>query len=614
MAKLHTILQCFVDINLELDEDSGFLVNGVSANSDLPKISFDERTYSVTENQTIEVAFSLDAPSVNGLEEVEVAIVVNNTDAIDFSTLGEVFPKTFSFSAGQQTQTIEFKANFDLLEEGSESFDVIFGALINASPGQYITTTVNIIDATNLKEVFIDEQGGVVTPGDNATLAFSLLEGSSRNIFVKLDSPSVLGVEAVDVQFSNLSAASNDYVYGGTSTLSWAIGEQTKTLSIEASADDEIESDENLKIELANPVNANTSTFTEATLTINDASPEARYATINLQGSYIQKGDYTSNVQARYIRRNTAVSYSDTTWAMFLRFGDPIEQDYYTFNPPSSSSFAPVCGEGCIQAPAAQLQSFQQDNKMFFGQNPVTEEYGDFRLRIKNVGTYPAQINGTTIGVNDSITVDIDELEYKFKLPANNVLLAAGTFYEGSPLSEDTLTQCLYEFTFEIDYDGLNFVLRDSDNSVSGNKEFNLGTHQFVETYISNDADLPQNQHMLVCEYANVFPYWESANLVFPNTSPYCLPAAGFGQDLPYPTSNATDLQNVYIDGIMFMHQTAQNQNSTSTTKSEHVGFYFWPSGQTAVENGCDSRNIQDPTGVFAPILQTTSIPFQVIV
>jgi hypothetical protein len=610
MAKLHTILQCFVDINLELDEDTGFLVNGVPANSSLPKASFDESSYNVVEGQTVEVSFSLDAPSVSGLEEIEVAIVVNNTDVTDFSTLGETFPKTFGFSAGQQTQVFNLQANSDLFEEDPESFDVIFGSLTNAAPGQYITTTINIVDSTNLKEVFIKEQGGVV---NNGNLEFIILEGASRNIFVELESPSTQGVEAVDVQFSNLSAAANDYVYGGTTTLSWAIGEQTKVLEIAASDDDEIEDDEILQIQLVNPVNVNPATHSTATITINDTSPEARYATINLQGTYIQKGDYLPNVQARYIRRNTTVSYSDNTYEMFIRFGDFIEQNWQTFNPPNTSTYAPVCGENCITGYDPQsLPIFQQDSKIFFGKNPDTEEYGDLRLRIKNVGSHPAKISGTTIAVNDSITVDVDEFEYKFKLPANNTLLAAGTFYEGAPLTEDTLTECLYEFTFEIDYDGLNFVLRDSDNSVSGNKEFLLGIFNLVETYNTNDADLPQNQHMLVCEYANVWPFWEE-NYVWPQTSPHCIAGANFSnQDIPYPTSN-TDLQNVYIDGIMFMHQTAQNQNSVSSTKSEHVSFNFWPSGQTATDNGCSSVNVQDPTGAFAPQLQTTSIPFQVI-
>lgn len=611
MARIHTILKHFVDINLELDEDAGFLVNGVSANSELPDISFEEPFYNVIEGQNVEISLSLNAPSVNGIEEVEVFIIANNTGVTDFNNLGETYPKIFSFSTGQQTQTLTLHANSDLFEEDLESFDVIFGMLTNVNPGQYITTTVNIIDSTNLKKVFIDEQGGVV---NNEIIEFTLLEGATRNIFVKLDSPSTLGVESIDVQFSNISAANNDYVYGGTSNLSWAVGEQVKVLEIAANNDNEIEDDETLLIQLVNPYNVNPITHSTANLTINDASPDARFATINLQGTYIQKADSLPNVEARYIRRNTSAISSDNTWKMFIRFGDFIEQDYQTFTPPNTSNSAPVCGENCISGyNPNNLQNFNQPNKIFFGKNPDTNKYGDLRLRVKNVGTFPAKISGVTIGVNDSITVDIDKFEYKLKLPANAQLLTAGTIYEGTPLSEDTLINCIYDFTFEIDYDGINFVLRDSNNSVSGNKEFNLGTFVLSDTYTSVNADLPQNQHMLVCEYANVWPYWEE-DYVSPNSAPYCLPAATpQNQDLLYPNSN-TDLQNVYIDGIMFMHQTVQNQNSVNATKSEYVSFNFWPSGQTAADNGCSSVNIQDPTGALAPQLQTTSIPFQVIV
>mgnify|MGYP001599759783 CR=1 FL=1 len=615
MARIHTILQCFVDLNLETDENSSYSLN-------LPKISFEQPIYSIIEGQTIGVVVTLDSPSENGLEEVELGVVINNTSVSDFSNLGQTYPQTLIISAGEQTKTLSFLANTDLFEEGVESFDLILGFFTNTTPGQYITTTVNIIDETNLRQVSIDEQGGFVIPGTSdadsftstpPSLGFSAIEGASRNIIIALDSPSVLGVESVDVEFTNISANSSDYVVAGSTTLSWAIGEQNKIITVQANDEGVIEDDETLNIKLVNPVNVDIVSFSQANFTIIDTAPAARFVTANFQGFYIQKGKSTPNVEARYITRNTTVSTQDETWRMFIRFGDYINQNYQTFNPPSVVIGAPVCGDNCISGYNASLPpAFQQDTRVFFGKNPVTLEYGDLRLRVKNIGTYAAVVGGTTLSVGDSIVLDIDTFNYKIKLPANNALLSGGTFYNGAPLLEDSLTECIYDFTFEVDYEEFNFQLRNSDNSVSTTKEFYLGSFVFNDTFLSLDADNSANYYNLVTQYSNVWPYWES-NFVFPATGPYCLTMGTlFSPDPDYPTASG-DLQDVFVDGIMFLHQDSANQASPSLTKTQYLGFNFLSNNQKAQDSGCISVNIQNPFTAFGPQLLTVSIPFDVI-
>lgn len=612
-TKIHTILQCFVDLNLETDENSQYFLK-------LPKVSFEKSSYSIVEGETVSVKISLEAPSEAGLEEVELGLVINNTSASDFTTLGESYPKTLIFSAGEQTKIFKFQATTDLIENEVESFDLILGFFTNTIPGQFITTKINIIDETNLKEVSINEQGGSIIPGitDGVTsippsLNFSVLEGSAKNVTVSLSSPSVLGIESVDVEFTNITTSAADHNSTGVIPLTWAVGEQNKIINVESNQDEDIEGDETLQIKLVNPTNVNIVSFSEAKMKILDAAPAARYATANFQGLYIQKAKAGQNVEARYIRRNTITDIQDTTWRMFIRFGDYIEQNYLTFNPPSTIPSAPVCGEGCISGynPFA-LPAFQQNNKMFFGKNPESQAYGDVRLRIKNMGSHPCNISGTTVAVNDSITITIDKFDYKIKLPANDVLLSAGTFFGGSPLSNDTLVECNYGFTFEIDYDGINFQLREWDNTVSSNKEFNLGVHRFDTTFTSSDADLPSNFYNLVTEYSNVWPYWES-DFVWPHTSPYCLlPGNIITQDPPYPTDTG-DLQDIKVDGIMFLHQDTANQTSPSSTKTQYIGFEFLTNGQKVSDSGCTSVNIQYSGGAFPPVLQTSSIPFKVV-
>jgi hypothetical protein len=626
MAKINTILQCFVDLNLELDENAVYSL-------DLREVSFEQPRYDVIESGQIDVVILLDSPSENGLEEIDINIVANNTSLSDVNFLGEVYPQTIAFSAGQQSHTLSFSANIDLFEEGTESFDIIISYFTNTNPGQFITTTVNIIDQTDLKEVFINEQGGVLSSQDTGVVEFSALEGSEKKIRISLDSPSVLGVESVDLLLTNITTSPGDYLGAvGTTNISWTPGEQHKDIQIFANADDEIEDSEVLKIELINPVNLNIISPSEATLTILDSSPEPLYANINIQGTYVQwGGEGYPTIEGRYIRENVAGTSYETPQneRRFIKFGEPLEKSYTQFNEPNGQSqgFGFDAGNNVIVGYDESLfGNLQKTNVVFFGErpsisfgpgtswsvNPGTPEYGDLRLRIRNAGAFPVIIDGNAVASGDSITVVVDKFDYNITLPANSGFLQASTFYNGVLLSQDTLTECIYEFIFEVDFEELNFQLRNESNSVSPNKEISIGTHVFVETYTQTDSELPQNRHNLITGVKNVWPFWES-QFSFPNNSAYCIAGGNMSNLSPnYPTTN-TDLQSVLFDGIPFLYQDSTTENNTSTTKTSYQNFYFLPSGQTAASSGCTGVNIEYPPilGTNAPY--TVSMPFFVL-
>lgn len=605
-TRIHTTLQCFVDLNLETDENSKFFLN-------LPKVSFERRFYTAPEGSVLDIDISLEFPSEAGQEEVEVGIVLNNTSINDFSAIGSSYPQTLIFSAGEQTKTLKFQINDDLVQSEIESFDLVLSFFTNTIPGQYTTTTVNIINLTTLRNISINPSGGAIITDEQSTqsLEFGVLEGSNKVILISLDSPSLTGTESVGVQFTNISTSSSDHNSNGIVSLSWDVGEQNKIININANIDEFVEEDEFLEVKLINPINATISEFSAAKLKIVDSGLDVGYATANFQGFYAQKGNSGPNVEARYIKKNTTALYPDDTWRMFIKFGDYIEQNYLTFNPANTSQTAPICGSGCIDM--YNPSSLQGSNKIFFGKNPITEEYGYLRLRIKNRGTYPCSISGTTLAVDESITVVVDRFDYKIKLPANDVLIPAGNTHQGITVSNDTLVECNYEFTFEVDYDGVGFVLRNFDNTVSPNKEFNLGVHRFDTTYFSTYADLPLNYYNLVTGYSNVWPYWESNPNFIQGSAPLCLPSGNMLNLAPeYPT-NMTDLKNVLVDGIMFLHQDYLNQNSANTTKTQYTSFSFLPNGQKASNSGCTSVEIEFGGWIYSPQLLTTSIPFVVV-
>lgn len=619
MTKINTILQCFVDLNLEIDENSLYSTN-------LPEISFSQQQYNVDEGEIVNIDISLSHPSVDGIEEVEVDIVLNNIDLSDFSTFGEIYPKILTFSAGQQTQTISFLANEDLLEDGLESFDVILGFFTNTKPGQIITTTVNIIDKTDLKEVYINEQGGILTQTTPQILEFPILEGATKNIKISLDSPSVLGVESVDVQISNITTNNNDYNSILNTNLTWSQGEQDKILTIQTNQDDEIEDDEFLEIKLINPINVNIESPSIANIKIIDNSPESLYANINIQNSYIQFGGVNApTVELRNIKDRKFNSPIEDR--MFIKYGIPIAIDENLFKAgvPTYTN-----GDNIITNPVAPLFSnYQRVAVAYFGEKPainfggssdswsintnIQKEYGDLRLRIKNTGTHQCIINNQSISVGDSITTIIDKNDFQILLPTNNGLLTAGSFYKNSTLSQDTLTTCSYEFVFEVDFEEFDFKLRNLDNSVSSNKEINIGQHEFLDVYSELDAVLPQNHHNLVTRINKAWPYWESQQWSFPQTGPYCLPAGTTNFNNPQFPNNNVDLQNVIVDGVVFLHQDSSTFNSTNPDKTMYESIYFLPSGQTASSSGCTSVDIEYNSSLNSVRPWTSSIPFCVI-
>ena len=90
-TRIHTILNCFVDLNLETDENSQYFLQ-------LPKVSFERGSYIVSEGDILDVNVSLEYPSEAGLEEVEVGLVLNNANPKDITVLSSSYPQTLNLS------------------------------------------------------------------------------------------------------------------------------------------------------------------------------------------------------------------------------------------------------------------------------------------------------------------------------------------------------------------------------------------------------------------------------------------------------------------------------------------------------------------------------------
>lgn len=618
-STIHTILQCFVDINLETNENSIYSTDSLN----LLDVSFEQSTYIVDEGQFIDVTVSLSAPSVNAYEEIEVDIVSNNTSIIDFDTLSKVYPQTIAFSAGQQSHTFRFFINSDFLEEGQESFDLIIGNFINVNPGQFITTQIKITDLTDLKEVYINTQGGYVSSNPSTTppsqiLTFQVIEGDIQEITISLDSPSIFGVEEVTVQTKNVTAGSSDYSIIGTTNLTWNIGEQHKTIQIKGLIDQDIESDERIEIKLINPINVNIINISEASVVIFDNSPKSLYAQINLQGIYTQIGgtNLQNVTQLRTIRDNEETSYSSSADIMLLKFGEKFRSEVQNNSTitPGGNAIRTTTTTGFFPSTTTIVDT------IFFGKNPNTGDYGDVRLKITNKGSFPVKINGTQLNAGTgSIVLVVDKFNFSTILPANNVLIPAGAIYQGNTLPSDTLVEAVYEFEIQTDYTERSFVLKKFNNTISTNKTINLGIHTFSETYdISVVSDI-NKQYNLVTTYNQVnanyapYPYYNSPRV--------CIPLSEYINNSRFFPENPTDAISISsigkyarINGFAILSDNSiQYSNGigngpTEYAESSYFKVEFLPNGQT-IGITCAPISYPGTTNNIA----WTSLPFELV-
>lgn len=164
-SRIHTLLNCFVDLNLETNE------NIIQINK-LSNVSFEFSEYSVNEGQSVQVRVGLNSPSTFGIEQ----ITVNLTSPIVYAAnLGQDYiaaqnyPLTLTWSIGEQIKTLSFTALTGGFFENTESFLLNISNLINVDQGLIPNTVVKIINSP----ITLTE----------ATLGTSL----SANVFLELE-------------------------------------------------------------------------------------------------------------------------------------------------------------------------------------------------------------------------------------------------------------------------------------------------------------------------------------------------------------------------------------------------------------------------------------------
>lgn len=465
---IHTIEQCFVDLNFQLNEnvDSFFFEKSVY---------FTRASYDIAEGSVGNFYVSLNQPSELGIEELDLYFLGTsstgatiNNDALFGYSFNE--PIRLSWSGGEQVKAISVTGLTDFFIENTESFYFKLDHFTNCAPGGLVNTAINIVNATQFPLVYIDSTNGSYVQDAEGVykLNFGINEGDSKNIQVSLSYPSITGQEEIDVVFVNQTASSIDYETSIAQPihLTWAVGEQVKIINVSATLDSELfeSSLETLTIRLENPIataidlepttipTSGIGKFPLASIQIYNQAPIFEYVRVYLTPFVTQPGRSSSAVSLKLPYSSYNSGYSQAQNKNFLPYQATATDTYHP-----------------------QFNNSQTLNN--FNGNKLS-------LEIKNLGSTQVMFSGSVLNVGETKTITGLGNTYYVDLPANLSQIT-------NAQNETVITGAKYEITLNMQYvgnistttnvytNGL-FSLKNLNNSdASSTQKFQIGTVQF---------------------------------------------------------------------------------------------------------------------------------------
>ena len=547
---IHTIENCFVDLNLQINEN-------VNSNIPIKSVTFGNPSYTIPEGQVGSFSVSLSSPSTLGIEEVDLYFVGTNVTG---ATINEDIllgfsinePIRISFSGGEQTKFFSFTALTDYLIEDIEKFYFKLDHLTNCTQGAYSATTINITNVASFPSVAIKSTNGSYVQNDQGIykLNFGLNEGDSKSIEVSLSYPSISGQEEIDVVFTNQTTTNEDYQISPPQPihLTWAIGEQVKTINFSAILDDQLfeSSLETLFVSLESPIytaieseptmipSSNIGRFPFASIQIYNRAPIFEYARVYLTPFFTQVGRNDSNVTLKKPYANYDNGYTSVENKKFLPY---IASAPNTYHPIFNNT---------------QTLSNFNDNKL--------------SLEIKNIGNTQVMINGSVVDINGTLIINNLPNTYYIDLPAN---LGSITTTSGDIL----YSTIKYELTLSMQYTGNNsttyingdFKLKGLDNTdISSTKKFIISNLQL--------ATYPQST------------YTNAENIYYSTTKFTGIGTGRNGNQCPLFGFLDGTIENAQVDGIFFI-------DARSTT--QYTGIEFVQNG--GIDSTCNSSQYTIP-------------------
>jgi len=526
-AKVNTILKCFVDMNLETNEMFPYDVQILS-------VSFITAYYTVDEANTVSVIVSLNSPSTTGAEEADIVLSHVSTTDGDVDVAG--FPVHVRWEIGEQEKVIIVPALRDFLEESDEELILGITNMVNLLPGPLVQSNIMILDTTELRSVSIIEAStntrplvssndsivavdSVTSSRPNASVftssvvnssaalqSYLVVEGEQVNITVSLDQPSQYGVEKVDVSIingmSNFDLDPTSFVVLNSARLEWAIGEQIKTLTINASLNNLLDGTRRIILELTNPdsVKFLPESIRRVQILIQDPPIARRFTTIDFGRIFKQRGSVLSGYDPNHTEQelylmSIADGQTTTTFSLYwlVEMGTIYTDQQNT-------------------AGISESLNYADWPTYYFGVDSIGNDSGVV-LKVTNQGAGEITYNGSIIPAGSTFNILLGRDATTITLPTNNGLQPAGSTLasDNITLEDDTFVESKYKFELYASIPEFNIV---GTSQTSGPHGFQLKTFsdepntyfigEFTLSGHSTTAQATNNALALFSSYSNM--------------------------------------------------------------------------------------------------------------
>lgn len=167
---------------------------------------------------------------------------------------------TISFRPGQRTATVAVGIRGDRIAEADETFQVVLSSAAGATLGRATATGTILDDDSVSRSVTVTGPQSGVNEGLAATFTFSLSTAATSPV-------------TVSYATSDLTASSTTDYTAATGSLTFAVGETSKQVSVSTRTDVMTESDETLQMRIVSATGATVGNPATAIATIKDVPP-----------------------------------------------------------------------------------------------------------------------------------------------------------------------------------------------------------------------------------------------------------------------------------------------------------------------------------------------------
>ena len=321
--------------------------------------------------------------------------------ADDFA--GGVFPSgSLSFAAGETSKTITVNVAGDLAVEQNEGFAVTLSSAIGSQVESAAAAGTIINDDASLA---ITATGAILAEGDSGSTAFTFTVTRAGST-----AAAAAAAWAVAGSGPNPSTA-NDYTGGvlPSGTVTFAVGEQTKTISVSVQGDTIVESDEGFTVTLANPSGASIDVATaNGTIINDDAATEATVSIVEAIANRAEGHSGPTPFTFTVTRSGSIGGATTFDWVVTGSGANPVNDADFTDGIRPSGSLTFAAGE------ASKTITVNVNG------DTIVEADEGFQVTLSNVS---GGILGTSTAVG---LIKNDDLDAAISITAANVTAAEG--------------------------------------------------------------------------------------------------------------------------------------------------------------------------------------------